>query len=309
MNDQTAELIWNVGRPYPDSIDHTTFTNFGEFAYVNGAGQAATSKARMESIDYPTDGIECAQFWYMFETNDRIQAMELNVYQKVGSNYGTPKWSKHSQTDDRSWSFGQIEIDPTTSNYSIVFEALKRTADIDERLIVGLDDVIIVNGECISPINCGFEGDSLCSWKQYDLNDIDWLLNQGLTDTSETGPHVDVTLGTDEGYYAYIETSPPTKPGDSAILISEYIDPTTITFSSACFGLWYFMYGEDVGELSVWINDTQFGMRLLENITGEQGFEWFPLRININNNNEFRIAIKGVVCHFFIKKLPKYLKK
>lgn len=300
VNDQTASLKWVVGRPYPYSIDHTTSTNSSEFAFVNAASSPVDSKARLESIKYPAAGVECVQFWYMFETNNRAQAIELNVYEKIDSTYGTPKWSKHSKDDDRSWSYGQIEVGhlATSGEYTIVFEALKRTSLTNEPIIVGLDDVDIREGTCKPAINCDFEQDDICSWKQHYQNNINWLVNQGETDSSDTGPHVDVTLGTAEGHYLYIETSYPTKEGDTAILVSEYIDPTT-SGSSSCFGLWYFMHGVDVGELSIWFNDTQTGLQIQKEIIGEQGFMWFQLFLSISKSNEFRIAIKGVVSNSF----------
>lgn len=294
VNDNTADLQWTVGKPYPYSIDHTTSTNASQFAYVNLQSSAQGSKARLESATYPSSGVECVQFWYMFEASVQSVA-EINVYEKHGSSYGTAKWNQHAHINDPSWTYGQVEIGTSaTSDYSVVFEAYKRQSSTTGPLVVGLDDINIKPGQCRPAVNCDFEDSNICSWKQHDQNQINWLLNRGQTDSYETGPHVDVTLGTADGTYLYIETSSPTKPGDKAILVSEYLDPTT-SGSSSCFGMWYFMYGLDVGELSVWINDTQAGLRLLRNFTGEQGFTWHPLFINITNSMDFRIAIRGVV--------------
>lgn len=251
------------------------------------------SKARLESDPYPPSGVECVQFWFTFDTAV-FSVAELNVYVKFGSNYGSPVWIRHAEINDPSWSYGQVQIgESATSNFTVVFEAVKRLPSTTGPLIVGIDDIEIKLGECRPAVNCDFE-DGFGSWKQHSENQIYWLLNRGQTDSYDTGPHVDVTLGTTAGYYAYIETSSPTKPGDKATLVSEYLDPTP-TSSSGCFGVWYFMYGRDVGDLTVWVNETESGLRLLRNITGEQGFNWHPLFLNITSTNDFRIAVQGVV--------------
>ena len=121
---------------------------------------------------------------------------------------------------------------------------------------------------------------------------MDWLLNQGKTDSSNTGPHVDHTLGTDEGVYIYLESSYPASNGDKAILSSEYLDKTT---SMGCFSLWYFMHGKDVGAMSVYLNDSLTAPRLLAGINGEQGANWQKLEMEIKHPSEFRLYIEGMV--------------
>ena len=56
-----------------------------------------------------------------------------------------------------------------------------------------------------------------------------------------TGPSVDHTTGTDQGYYLYIEASGSTgKKGDKASLVTEHIQASSIDH---CFTLWYHMKG------------------------------------------------------------------
>ena len=300
VNDNTANLKWLVGSPFPTSIDHTTSTSTGKFAYLNAKDATLDSKARLESGVYSQTGAECVQFWYMFQSNAQTTA-KLNVYEKINGNYGQPKWSKVAEAKDYRWTYGQVEIgESTQSNYTVVFEAVKLTAPMESDLIIGLDDVNIRIGECKPAINCDFEEENICSWYQYESDELDWLLNQGQTDTSDTGPHVDVTLGTAEGTYLYIEASSPSKAGDRAMLVSEYLSYTTPNNHASCFGLWYFMYGLSVGDLIVSINDTQNGMIMLKNISGEQGFNWQPLLINVTNPNDFTIVVQAVVSDHFI---------
>lgn len=120
---------------------------------------------------------------------------------------------------------------------------------------------------------------------------MDWLLNKGETDSWSTGPQVDATLGTKEGIYLYLESSLPSYEGDKAILVSEYMQPEL----SSCFSLYYFMHGEDVGQLNIYLKDADNNSKLIGNITGEQGYKWIQMSIDLNTFDEFRVVIEAVV--------------
>ena len=286
--DGTASNKWEFGMPSKSFVDHTTLTNNGNFAYVSFLNSIPIANGRLESKRYIANGIECLQFWYLL--NGLNQGV-LNIYEKKGDlNYGSPVWTKKSHDNDE-WRFGQLKIGFLSSfytGYSLVFEAVRGTIDNG---LVGIDDIFIRIGDCLPPINCNFEEYTICSWSQYQYDDMDWLLNQGQTDSYDTGPHVDVTLGTDEGVYLYIESSYPALKGDKAILTSEYLDKTV----SSCFSLFYFMHGADVGSFNIYTNDSSQGLILIANFTGEQGFLWKQVKLDITNPNEFRIALEGVV--------------
>lgn len=66
-------------------------------------------------------------------------------------------------------------------------------------------------------INCTFDF-GMCGFFQVHMDDFDWIWSNQSTPTVGTGPDRDHTSGT--GYYVYIETSPPRKPGDVADLSS-----------------------------------------------------------------------------------------
>jgi len=62
---------------------------------------------------------------------------------------------------------------------------------------------------------CNFEFD-LCSWRQCQDDDFDWLLKAGSTPTFGTGPSTDHTLRDPSGHYIYLESSFPQAVGDTA---------------------------------------------------------------------------------------------
>jgi len=197
-------------------------------------------------------------------------------------------WKKDAHEKDE-WRFGQAKIRNSFFDYSVLFEAY-RTNNFTG--FVGIDDVTIKKGVCRPAIDCDFEDYTICSWLQYRQDDFDWLLNQGRTDSTNTGPHVDHTLGTDEGVYLYVESSYPALLGDKAVISSEFLEKTS---AMGCFGLWYFMHGEDVGSLNVYMNDTVTGPRFMAGLNGEQGFAWQRLQVDVQSPNEFRIHIEAIV--------------
>lgn len=66
-------------------------------------------------------------------------------------------------------------------------------------------------------INCTFDN-GLCDFFEVRTDNFDWIWTNQSTPTIGTGPDRDHTSGT--GYYMYIETSLPQKPGDVADLTS-----------------------------------------------------------------------------------------
>ena len=82
-------------------------------------------------------------------------------------------------------------------------------------------------------------------------DDLDWLVDQGGTSSSNTGPSIDVTTGLSTGKYLYVETSCsgtgyPTK---TALLDTVPIDTTALVNPTLQFG--YHLYGNTMGTLSV----------------------------------------------------------
>ena len=55
------------------------------------------------------------------------------------------------------------------------------------------------------------------------------------------------------------------------------------------------MHGYNVGELNIYLDNGTLSSKL-KNITGEQGFQWFQLQIDISSQVEFRIVLEAVVC-------------
>ncbi|XP_060607387.1 mucin-5AC-like isoform X2 [Ruditapes philippinarum] len=206
---------------------------------------------------------------------------------------------------------GCVPLDPsqvTNLDMEVVNGAVVKFSCLNHYLLIG-DTLAYCNGKnwsaplprCAAPnelTECDFE-DDLCGWKQDDDEEQDWILNVGATQTGNTGPKHDHTLGdTGNGHYLYFETSHPTTTGHQANLLSPMY---TEDLSPMCFDFWYHILGPDVkghvGSLEVFVLDqSQYidddDVKPLFYIDGNQGDQWHRGNIFIEKQDEpFQISI------------------
>lgn len=112
---------------------------------------------------------------------------------------------------------------------------------------IAIDDIEIANDACFNDASCDFE-DEFCGYHNTKEGDnFDWYRGKGKI-YSSTGPSVDHTTNTVEGYYAYINTESSMKKGDKAWLVSETIQAP----NSGCLSWYMHLYGRDIGYLRVY---------------------------------------------------------
>jgi len=94
------------------------------------------------------------------------------------------------------------------------------------------------------------------------------------------------------GYYAYIETSYPRRPGDKAKL---EIRPPQGN-GSTCISFHYHMEGQDIGELIVYVNGQERFRK-----TGRQGNTWKKADLEVQE--QANVVSKHVVlqCNAFLR--------
>ncbi|XP_037829280.1 MAM and LDL-receptor class A domain-containing protein 1 isoform X2 [Kryptolebias marmoratus] len=137
---------------------------------------------------------------------------------------------------------------------------------------------------------CDFEFD-LCSWRQCQQDDFDWLIKAGSTPTIGTGPSSDHTLRDPTGHYLYLESSFPQAVGDAARVIG----PLLSRRSSQCKMRFYFhMSGDGIGTLNVFTK-TDGHDHLLLNLTGDQGNYWQMREIQLSSSRDFKVVFEGKV--------------
>ncbi|MGD1843787.1 MAG: S8 family serine peptidase [Salibacteraceae bacterium] len=128
-------------------------------------------------------------------------------------------------------------------------------------------------------------------------DDIDWRTDNDGTNTGNTGPSVDHTLGNGGGRYLYTEATLGNTgcQFSQANLITPCIDLVNATNPSLCF--WYHMFGNNMGDLHVdvksnglWVND------VTPVISGNQGDAWLNQIVDLSayTGEIINIRFRGV---------------
>lgn len=141
---------------------------------------------------------------------------------------------------------------------------------------------------------CNFE-DGWCDWVQEADNDFDWERRSGATPTEDTGPMEDFTLGTINGHYIYIETSPPQRRGDKARVSTPVFTITETGF--VCISFAHYMWGDRLGSLSLYIHDNTIGDKLIWEEEGGMDPNWVEVKLAGERvaDDPFRVIFEGIV--------------
>ena len=95
---------------------------------------------------------------------------------------------------------------------------------------------------CHGYIMCSFEElVGMCRWTQDEDNNVNWKIARGQTDSFQTGPKRDHTLGLPSGHYIYFESSFPTVKDHRARIASPVLNSTG---NSCQFRFYWHLYGE-----------------------------------------------------------------
>lgn len=138
-----------------------------------------------------------------------------------------------------------------------------------------------------------FDNENLCSttcgetcslgsaqWENGREDDFDWIVDEGKTPTSKTGPEDDVSGG---GRFLYIETSNSDCPeGGKATLLSSCLE--VVADSGNChFSFYYHMSGVDINQLHLLATSTEtLSWDTLWIVSGDQGNRWHKAFIDLS---------------------------
>lgn len=140
--------------------------------------------------------------------------------------------------------------------------------------------------------NCTFETGEMCNWKNDPENDIHWEVNNGATQSYNTGPSMDHTLKSSKGKYIYVEASGtrrhPKKQGHKARLISE-----AISVPRACFTLHYHMFGKDMGKLQIKVKHKNNSVISVWEDSGNKGDSWRKAQISVESVDSYRLILEA----------------
>ena len=110
-------------------------------------------------------------------------------------------------------------------------------------------------------------------WVQDTTDEFDWTLNNGGTNSANTGPSDDISRG---GNYIYTEASNPRDSGDKAVVYSGLIDVSNLTNPELNF--YYHMYGSAIGDLEIDLYNGNNYVNIFT-LSGDQGNQWIQERI------------------------------
>ncbi|XP_019616170.1 PREDICTED: deleted in malignant brain tumors 1 protein-like isoform X2 [Branchiostoma belcheri] len=135
------------------------------------------------------------------------------------------------------------------------------------------DISVVCQGSVATPgasVDCDFEQDQ-CGYYNYKFT-----RNQGPTTFNLTGPDADHTTGS--GYYMYTESAE-LSPGDAAFLLSPTVAPGSP--ARTCLQFAYHMYGADVGDLKVYVQNGTSAWYQPFDRSGNQGDVWYTETIDL----------------------------
>jgi hypothetical protein len=243
--------------------------------------------ARLVSPLTSKNNEQCLTFYYHM---DGATQNELSIYLNVSTS-SSLIWSKNFNQGNR-WVKGVASINPN-NNFRITFLG---SSESNSRNVgdIALDDISLKSGPCPNLADCDFEDKDLCGWTSVKDNiDFEWIVHQSGTDSYNTGPSADHTLGTSQGKYIYIETSYPANQGDKARIESPIFDKVTGDF---CMEFWYHMYGSSIGTLNIIQKTLQAGTETtVWSLSGNKGDMWKLGRLPIYSDERYSILAEGIV--------------
>ncbi|KAL8620849.1 hypothetical protein ACOMHN_047020 [Nucella lapillus] len=127
--------------------------------------------------------------------------------------------------------------------------------------------------------------------------DLTWIPRSRPTPSNGTGPEEDHTMGSEEGWYIYLEASD-RRPDQRARLLSPqlYFGPQQ---GALCMMFYYSMYGRDMGTLNVYqrgqSSSPQATDVLLFSMSGDQGMNWKLAAITLPSQGIFQMVVEAVV--------------
>jgi hypothetical protein len=318
QNDPAGDVQWQRRQgstPTPNtgpSVDHTLGTVSGHYLYMESSqptapdnrailvGPVVSKDVECGDLD---DNMKCAiQFWYHMY-GDHTGTLAVSARLATGAE--TELWKKE-RDQGNAWHEAIVPLQLPYEDFQVVFTAVRAEG---YRGDIAIDDVAwIPYSVPVEPSEdpgpdmelCTFEN-GFCRWISLPSAEVQWMRHQGSTPTRETGPSVDHTLGTENGYYIYFESSSPAQRGDRAILQDKPILPG-VTVCGIYF--WYHMYGQVTGTLTVTLQPLDGGDAVtLWELSGEQENRWLEAKVqfpSLDGNHHFQVMFTATRANGYV---------
>ncbi|KAL5006371.1 hypothetical protein ScPMuIL_015177 [Solemya velum] len=266
--------------------DHTTGT--GYYIYMETSQRRRGQKALLTTgLQKPTDsGGVCFSFWYhMFGVNVNT----LNIYFQPTHGKQQLIWTR-SDNHGNIWKLGHAAVHSQTP-YQIIIEGTVGSMWLGD---IALDDILVTNGACPASKTCDFEVD-LCGWtNNHATLDTEWSRHSNTAGLYTNGPIIDHTTENRNGHYLYVGASLMQAAKPLAQIISPEYPPSV---QPECLQFWYYMYGRNIGEVSVSIRVNGLPDKLVWNETGREFKMWLYHSVTVRQTTPWQIVIEGGVSN------------
>ncbi|XP_056452213.1 MAM and LDL-receptor class A domain-containing protein 1-like [Gadus chalcogrammus] len=272
--DNTKRLLWKInGRFGEPGYDHTT--GKGHYMNIETRNNLDTSStARLISYPQPVTKAICVSFWYHMFGNS-IGSLRF-ITKRAGENE-TLVWIRQG-TQGNKWRFADLTFQ-SQSPLQFIIEA----GENHTKGSIAVDDIEVSSSTsgCPAERECTFQS-SLCGLQPRAEPDFSWIRTRGIQPTNSSGPASDHTLGTEQGFYlsARLWGHP---AGTTVGMLSSVMEPRV---GGECWMFWYYMEGEDVGQLTVSVQTPEVPRSLGGQNwtrTGDQGGHWRHARVTVDS--------------------------
>ncbi|XP_041849179.1 MAM and LDL-receptor class A domain-containing protein 2 [Melanotaenia boesemani] len=283
-HDYTASLLWKRTKSMFADI-----AGNGYFMLIQSAYNLnISSTARLISFPQPAGRVLCVSFWYHIFGNS---IGSLKFITKLSGEPETVVWMR-SGTQGNKWRFADL-----TFNNDKAIQFIIEAVIGGNQGSIAIDDIVVtssVNGSCPAERECTFQG-SLCGLLPQPSASFSWNRITGATQpANSSGPSMDHTLGTAQGYYLSAELWKHPVGSRGAMMTAE-MEPTPS--DGECLMFWYYMEGKEVGELSIYLQtaDSHKTATKLWTRRGDQGTHWRHGRVTlISPDDRYQVIFEAM---------------
>ena len=282
--------------------DHTVRNSTGRYLFIESSSprrQGDTARLVSPLMQPTHQTANCVFRFYYHMYGKHVGSLLLFLT----SNYKPRRVLLFNVTGNQGdkWIRGSLHFTLGRGQYRLVIEASVGDGHEGD---IAIDDVSF-SPECqglfgklvskrefvASKADCSFE-DNYCGWENGYSNPLPWTRNQGETLSQLTGPDVDYSKGTRDGYYLYFEISG-VEQGMKSTLRSPLLNAS---MSYRYFLFRYHMYGNETGCLSVGVwNRCDRETKTLWVACGDKGSFWQMGEVELPavDCDVYRLVIEG----------------
>nr|XP_006814014.1 PREDICTED: MAM and LDL-receptor class A domain-containing protein C10orf112-like [Saccoglossus kowalevskii] len=298
-NGQDNDVSWERGSgstvaySIAPSTDHTTRTKAGHYLYLDNSKQTEGDVSYLTSANLRWRGSslkKCLNMYLYFLGNTGVYSSYIELTYDGSTYQILVDGPVHLDLGD-TWVIAGVqysfyEFPGGSVRFAIKIEA---GASSTARTIVAVDDAYVTDGPCRYNTHVDFEYGFGFFFNVYDkeADDFEWILGNGHNKFGLTGPTVDHTFGRTEGSYALFDVSGGSSGQKARLEARPFL-------KARCVEFWYHMYGNHIGNLSVYIqNDGRAPEILIWSLAGQQNEanEWKQGRFGYMDGQRFIRAI------------------